>query len=195
MTDQADFELTRRRARATRAKSVLLRSQSATARSHTDVLVDGIVQSLVQAFGLPVNGRSFGDRSDHFALRLPRLPQSVRVVRSSLRAWLSLQGIARDVASDIVLASSEACANAVQHPQRPAQQVFEIAAHRAGDDVVVAVRDFGRWSSGEERDETRGRGFAMMRTLMDAVEVTSSDEGAELVMRRFIRPSPDISER
>ena len=190
----ADFELTRRRARATRTNSALLRSRSARAWSEAEALVDGIVQSLVQASGLPDGARSLGDRGgDDFALRLPRLPQSVRVVRSSLRAWLRRQG--RDIAGDVVLATSEACANAVQHPQRPAQQAFEVEAHRVGDDLVVAVRDFGRWSSGEDRDETRGRGFAMMRALMDAVEVTTSDQGAELVMRRSLRPPPEVSER
>jgi anti-sigma regulatory factor (Ser/Thr protein kinase) len=84
---------------------------------------------------------------------------------------------------DVVLACSEACANAVQHPENLTRQAFEVEARWDGDDLALSVRDFGRWSTDGMRDETHGRGLQMMRALMDAVDVTLADDGARILMR------------
>lgn len=58
--------------------------------------------------------------------------------------------------------------------------------------VRVAVRDFGGWNEGHSRTETRGRGLRMIRALVDRVEITSNEEGTEVVLSSSLRSgAPD----
>jgi anti-sigma regulatory factor (Ser/Thr protein kinase) len=99
-------------------------------------------------------------------------------------------------ALDIVLALSEACANAVEHPTAASRPIFEVNAERRGREIHITVRDFGRWSADEHgRDEhdpgdLSGRGLMMMRALMDHVDVVEDETGTTILMRRKIRAAP-----
>ena len=129
-------------------------------------------------------GRPLGDT---FSLRLARMPQAVALVRHELRRWLDEHGVSTEDAVDITLACSEACANAVEHPDRPGRPAFEVKAWREGDELVLAVRDFGAWTDPSSAG-TRGRGLSMIRALVDVVEITSGGEGTKILMRRTLRP-------
>ena len=125
----------------------------------------------------------FGDRGSTFSLRLARLPQNLRVVRHELLRWLDLRGVQADDAAEIVLACSEACANAVEHPPRGAGPYLEVTAIRRPAEVEVEVRDFGSWGGAPGNDESRGRGLAIMRALTD-VEISTDSHGTRVTMRR-----------
>ena len=83
---------------------------------------------------------------------------------------------------DLVLAISEACSNAVEHAGADHGEVT-LAAEFRDADVVVTVQDAGRWQPPHLRFE-RGRGFRILRALMDDVTVSRRGDGTEVRMRR-----------
>jgi anti-sigma regulatory factor (Ser/Thr protein kinase) len=106
-------------------------------------------------------------------------------MRGRLRDWLSECGVPDSIGGEIVLACSEACANAVEHAQEPAKLEFEITAEWMADEVVVRVRDFGQWR--EPRDESdRGFGFRLIDEMMDQVAVRPNRDGTEVELRRRV---------
>jgi anti-sigma regulatory factor (Ser/Thr protein kinase) len=171
-----------RRARNTRAHSDLLRQRAVSQREQAQALAIRLMRALSDS-----DGRAHVDRGDTFSLRLARMPQVVALVRHELRSWLDERGLAPEDQVDITLACSEACANAVEHPGRPGRLAFEIEAWREGGELVLSVRDFGAWTDATS-GEDRGRGLSMIRSLMDAVEITSGGDGTRILMRRTLRP-------
>jgi serine phosphatase RsbU (regulator of sigma subunit)/anti-sigma regulatory factor (Ser/Thr protein kinase) len=118
------------------------------------------------------------------SMRLPADGRVLAGVRSALRRWLRAHGAAEDQAYDILLATGEACANAVEHAYGPRGGAFELQAMRVGQDAVVLIRDTGRWRA--PRGRHRGRGIAIMRASMDSVQYRRTDRGTEVVLRRRI---------
>jgi anti-sigma regulatory factor (Ser/Thr protein kinase) len=117
-------------------------------------------------------------------LRYQARPSALASARASLRVWLEQAGASEDEVYEVIVACNEACTNSIEHPlRRPGADFFEIEAERAGDEVEVVVRDFGRWRDrGPSGD--RGRGLEFINELMDCVRVSSSEEGTEVRMRR-----------
>jgi serine phosphatase RsbU (regulator of sigma subunit)/K+-sensing histidine kinase KdpD/anti-sigma regulatory factor (Ser/Thr protein kinase) len=153
-----------------------------------DALVDHI---LAHAFREDERGddvavlavRFEGVPAPELRLTLPAAPEALQTAREQLRAWLAHGGVGGDDAHDIVLATWEACANAVEHPEQPTASEFELEASRQGDSVRVTVRDAGRWRAPSEREE-RGLGLLLMRNLMQSVEVTPAPTGTVVYMER-----------
>jgi anti-sigma regulatory factor (Ser/Thr protein kinase)/putative methionine-R-sulfoxide reductase with GAF domain len=115
-------------------------------------------------------------------LRLPAEPSVLAHVRRVTRRWLRDRGAAGNDIVEITMAVSEACANAVEHAYSPAPHVFEIHAETVDDQVIVRVRDTGRWRA--PRGRNRGRGLTIIEAAMDMVHVSSTSDGTELVMQR-----------
>lgn len=181
MDGDRQSEIVWRRARNARARSDQLRRSAASGRDQAQLSATRLMQTLREA-----EGRPLGDRGDTFSLRLARMPQAVALVRHELRRWLDEHGVSLEDQVDITLAASEACANAVEHPSRPGRRAFEVEARRKDGQLLLSVRDFGAWTEASP-GETRGRGLQMIRSLMDAVEVTSYPEGTQVTMRRMLR--------
>ena len=84
-------------------------------------------------------------------------------VRHSLSAWLERAGVADPPRADVVLATHEATANAVEHSSSVTPVV--ISARVAGGMIVIQVNDKGHWKTPEANEE-RGRGLAMIAALV-----------------------------
>ena len=139
-----------------------------------------------------------GERPDDIALlaaRIQPLPEQLSGswpadrsvlagIRQLLRRWLEARGASTEEIYDIVVASQEACANAVEHAYRPGHHSFELDATYDHGRVRVTVRDCGRWRP--PRGTNRGRGVAMMQGLMDSVEIDHSDTGTTVVLERAL---------
>jgi serine/threonine-protein kinase RsbW len=93
--------------------------------------------------------------------------------------------VPREIADDVTLACSEACANAIEHARHAHRQLVEIEAHQEGAQLELRVREFGSWNK-RRRSELRGRGLRLIRELMDAVEVDRRADGTEIVMKRTL---------
>jgi anti-sigma regulatory factor (Ser/Thr protein kinase) len=120
---------------------------------------------------------------ERLSLRLPAEPPVLSSLRRTLRQWLEEHGGGEMAVYDVLVAVTEAAANAVEHAYGPVDATFDVEAEAVGDgEVSVVVRDQGRWRP--PRGHNRGRGTLLMQELMDHFEVTTSEEGTEVRMRR-----------
>jgi PAS domain S-box-containing protein len=127
-----------------------------------------------------------------FEARVPADPASLFSVRSSLSRWLESARIVAGDRHDIVLACSEACANAVEHAYGGSAD-GEIVVHARFSDhtIELSVRDRGRWRV--RRDDDRGRGLGVIRACMDDVSVESGADGTFVRMRRGVKLAEALS--
>jgi anti-sigma regulatory factor (Ser/Thr protein kinase) len=125
---------------------------------------------------------------DRLRLRPPAEPHALASVRESLRQWLDDLGLRKQEAYDVLVASGEACANAIEHAYGPGEASFEIDAWVENGEVAISVRDFGSWR--EPRGHERGRGIDLMKQLMDHAEVRRDAEGT--TVRLGVALSPEV---
>jgi anti-sigma regulatory factor (Ser/Thr protein kinase) len=93
-------------------------------------------------------------------------------LRHALASFLEVFGLDRELIEDIVLASGEVLANAVEHGSASVDNGrVELLARSVGDGTLaVEIRDSGRFI---ERDRVAGRGFGLgiVRHIARSVEI------------------------
>jgi PAS domain S-box-containing protein len=127
--------------------------------------------------------------SDSFELELGSEPGELASMRSLLRRWLrNGEGDDREIA-EILTATGEAAANAIEHGGSIAGgPPFEVSGQLVGDEVEIVVRDSGGWR--ERQRSEGGRGLVLMRALMDSVDVDRGPDGTTVRMRRRLASQP-----
>jgi PAS domain S-box-containing protein len=125
---------------------------------------------------------------ERFELRVPADPARLRAIRQSVTRWLAAGGLDPEAIADIVLACSEACANAIEHAYGPGEGTVEIEGALRQGHVELTVRDLGSWR--EPRGGDRGRGLRLIRACMDEVHVERTRSGTEVRMRRASEAVP-----
>jgi len=123
--------------------------------------------------------------SMRFAADLGALPS----VRRAMRRWLESLGVVGPAADDIVLASWEACANAVEHPLDAAERDLCIDARAGSSLVCVLVRDAGSWRE-RAAPPYRGLGLTLVNAVMDDVAIIHGEEGTIVRMCRCLERGP-----
>jgi anti-sigma regulatory factor (Ser/Thr protein kinase) len=122
-----------------------------------------------------------------FATVLPAALASLPEARRRLRAWLAALGVGPQREHDILLATGEAVANAVEHASRcDARKTVSIEAFLGGEAVAATVSDSGRWagdSSASLRKHGRGRGLTLINGLADSVDSVRTAEGTRITLR------------
>jgi PAS domain S-box-containing protein len=118
---------------------------------------------------------------------IPADPAQLSSVRARLSRWLDAARVGGEDRNQIVLACSEACANAIEHAYREQGGDVQIRGTIDAGDVEIVVRDRGRWRS--PRNDDRGRGLNVMRACMDNVVVEPTAQGTVVRMRRSIIPT------
>ena len=112
---------------------------------------------------------------------------TLSATRHALGRWLSSRGADHDTQMDVVLAVSEALANAAEHGLRgdpdEAVRLRAVVDRRADgrDDVVVTVHDRGRWRTPDPLSD-RGRGLRIIEALVDDMLV-QHEQGTTVVLR------------
>jgi len=123
---------------------------------------------------------------DALELVLPASPSSLAAMRRALAQWLRIAGAREDEVYEFLVACGEACANAVAHAYPPiSESQFEVRAAQHGPEVKVVVSDTGSWREPEPAQP--GRGLALMRELMDDLEIDPAPSGTTVTMRRRLR--------
>jgi PAS domain S-box-containing protein len=124
---------------------------------------------------------------ERLSMRIPADPAKLRSVRRNIGRWLSGHDVSKEDADDIILASSEACANSIEHAYGPGKGSVDIEAEVDDGEITILVRDTGRWRAA--RDGDRGRGLPLIEACMDSCSFTRGDAGTELRMQRRVQPS------
>jgi integral membrane sensor domain MASE1/anti-sigma regulatory factor (Ser/Thr protein kinase) len=119
------------------------------------------------------------------SLRVPADPAKLATLRRTVGRWLARLELTAEETADLVLACSEACANAMEHAYGPGEGFVEVEAEAEGGEITMVVRDTGRWRP--SRNPDRGRGLRMIEACVDSYAIIRSDSGTELHMRRAIR--------
>jgi anti-sigma regulatory factor (Ser/Thr protein kinase) len=120
--------------------------------------------------------------AERLELTLPAEPGSLATLRRALSDWLKRSGVEELTGYDVMVATGEAAANAIEHAYGPGGASFTFAASMADGVLEVAIGDEGRWRPA--RGSHRGRGLGMMEQLMDDVKVDSGEGGTTVTMRR-----------
>jgi len=148
-------------------------------------VLDGRVDGIRAA--TPVSGANGHPLPAHRDWRLPRVGTSVHALRGELRPFLNVASLPADELDDLVLATSEAAVNAVEHPQHPVADFFDVRADVDGSHLSITIRDYGLW-----RDPTpgngRGRGLLLM-SVLSALDITVDPDGTTVTLRNR---SPDV---
>jgi anti-sigma regulatory factor (Ser/Thr protein kinase)/putative methionine-R-sulfoxide reductase with GAF domain len=121
------------------------------------------------------------DDGDPWVTSVRAEPKQLAPLRRALQRWLSNRGVGPHLMYDVIAASGEAVANAIEHAYGPAGGVIRVAGERRKGELAVTVRDFGRWRP--PRYPNRGRGLPMMQGFADWVEVSRSDHGTSVSLR------------
>ena len=116
-------------------------------------------------------------------LRYPADPTVLVSLRQSLRQWLADLGAEEEETYDVLVATTEAAANSIEHAYGPGDATFGGEA-RAGEhgEIGIVVSDAGSWRP--PRGHNRGRGTLLMQELMDDFEVTTGEMGTEVRMTK-----------
>jgi anti-sigma regulatory factor (Ser/Thr protein kinase) len=109
----------------------------------------------------------------------------LRRLRRELAAWLERLEVPDAISDDIVLATHEAAANAIEHARLGTEITVRIS--RADSKIDVLVSNIGGWGEPRSLDQMRGRGLAIMNHVMSDLEVQS------LSQRTVIRMHKELS--
>ena len=123
--------------------------------------------------------------TDRFQVEFPAVPEALAPMRAVLRRWLRHVGGDHREIAEIVTACGEAATNAVEHAGAGGGAPFEVRGQAERGQVRIAIRDHGVWRAPRAGDQ--GRGLALMRALMDSVEVTPTPGGTTVRLERTLQ--------
>ena len=109
---------------------------------------------------------------------LPATPASARAARSLVREAAAEAGLEGEPAWDLMLATTEAVANAVTHGKTWPNDCILFVTAPCPRGLSVQVCDLGTFDSTLEPaplEATSGRGMQIIAALVDRLEVTSGD--------------------
>ncbi|HVW17406.1 MAG TPA: ATP-binding protein [Solirubrobacteraceae bacterium] len=146
------------------------------------------------AHDLPVDG---GDAAElgpdplpddpDLSLTLQARPENVAVVRHAIAGLGDVLDIDDQTLSDIKLAVSEACTNAVVHayPDGVGDDPLEVLAYVRGRRLLLVVRDEGRGIVPRTDSPGLGLGLPLIATLAESVELGTDDRQRTEVRMTF----------
>jgi anti-sigma regulatory factor (Ser/Thr protein kinase) len=123
-----------------------------------------------------------------FSETFQAVPEELRRIRVAVRAWLRGNAVSPEQETDLVLAIGEASANAAEHAyagSEPGVIEIRIANAERADELIVQVRDFGRWREAPARSSgaDRGRGTDLMKALVDGFDRETGSAGTTVSFR------------
>jgi GAF domain-containing protein/anti-sigma regulatory factor (Ser/Thr protein kinase) len=122
-------------------------------------------------------------------LTFPADADSLPQLRRELERWLESAAVPDIDARDILLATWEAGANAIEHSGASDGAVVRVDAALSGDRIRIGVVDRGRWKEPEVRHD-RGLGLRLIEALMTNVDVERTPGGTRVVMERPLTREP-----
>ena len=110
-------------------------------------------------------------------------PSELAPLRQRLGAWLDAQNVDPDAQRSVVLAVSEAAANAVEHGHgSDGLGVVSVMARMDDGRLALSVRDRGGWREPGDPGE-RGRGLPIIEAIVDEVSIEQTEGGTVVRMQ------------
>ena len=100
------------------------------------------------------------------------------IIRRLMERWLIGKGLDDDLIYDVVAATGEAAANAIEHAYGPDGGSLTVSGHMDGGRLTMRIKDGGSWRP--SRGHERGRGLPIMKGLVDEMTVTPSAGGTSV---------------
>jgi serine phosphatase RsbU (regulator of sigma subunit)/anti-sigma regulatory factor (Ser/Thr protein kinase)/anti-anti-sigma regulatory factor len=126
-----------------------------------------------------------------FDVELDVAPDPLQSVRTALRAWLDEFALSADDVEALLLATTELVANVVEHAYlgATAKPVRVKARLERDSRMVLEVIDRGSWKL-PVITKQRGRGLALVRLLVDELQIEQSPHGTTASIRHLVnRPA------
>lgn len=163
-----------------RALECVAHNGSRTAEALHSEIFNGSVENVDDCATLALHN---GDESDgRLYLRFSTSPLFAAIVRESLREFLAESEFADERAFDVLSASGEAVANAIEHGENEPGSTFTLEAALAPEGLTVTVESRGHWRPFTPREE-RGRGVPIMRACSQGFEISSTQDSTSVVLR------------
>lgn len=120
-------------------------------------------------------------------LTVPSTAENIPLVRHAVAGFLDGQELSEALASDVLLAVTEACTNVVQHAYRDGsgrnEPEIELTAEYASSALTISVRDRGRGFAPRVDSPGLGLGLPVIAALTQNVEIRPfPPSGTEVVM-------------
>lgn len=129
-------------------------------------------------------GQELPERPD-LSLTLPARAENVAVVRHAIGGLGEAIDISDQVLSDVKLAVTEACTNAVVHAYPDGDGPLQVAAYLRGERLTIVVRDEGLGIVPRTDSPGLGLGLPLIATLAEALELGTDDEQRTEVRMTF----------
>jgi anti-sigma regulatory factor (Ser/Thr protein kinase) len=139
-----------------------------------------------------------------FLLRLPAGMAAMSIVRQRMRVWLAKVRWPVAEQAAVLMTTSEACSNAVQHAYETGrvgdvEATARVVLGQDGRRVVVVVRDWGRWHRPTAEARCPGHGLRMIDCCTEAFEIRRSATGTTVTLTSravpHMAPTPEVPER
>jgi serine phosphatase RsbU (regulator of sigma subunit)/anti-sigma regulatory factor (Ser/Thr protein kinase) len=111
--------------------------------------------------------------------------QSLHLVRDAIRTWLEGTELERGEAEDLLLATWEICANAIEHAASPTERTIRVRATHDQSRVRVVVDDSGRFVQVQTRPD-RGLGLRLAEHLSSALSITMTEDGTSVALEKLL---------
>jgi serine/threonine-protein kinase RsbW len=138
--------------------------------------------------GLDVEGGTAAGTGRVLTVDLPADPGHLAAIRERLRGWLGALGVDDWDVETVLIATGEACANAIEHGYRFAPGgITTLRAELRDDRLEIEVRDHGGWRPGIGGHGTgRGRGRLIMERVMDEATIVGTPEGTTVHLVKLL---------
>ncbi|MGO9886038.1 MAG: SpoIIE family protein phosphatase [Solirubrobacteraceae bacterium] len=136
--------------------------------------------------------RLSGKESPRLRIEVEAEQSQLPVIRRALGKWLSGLSATPEEQLQLLLACDEASRNVVEHAYGLDSGTILGECDRADREVTIRVRDSG--SDDPSRRIWEGRGIALMRKLVDRMEMTHLEPGTEIELTRSIGEPAEVSQ-
>src|SRR4051794_1221914 len=127
------------------------------------------------------------------SLTLPARAENVAVVRHAIGGLGEALDIDDQTLSDVKLAVTEACTNAVVHAYPDGEGPIEVAVYVGDAVLMLVVRDEGRGIVPRTDSPGLGLGLPLIATLAEALELGTDDADRTEVRMTFRLESEDVA--
>jgi anti-sigma regulatory factor (Ser/Thr protein kinase) len=125
-------------------------------------------------------------------ISLPARAENVAVIRHVLGGVGDALALHPEILSDVKLAVSEACANAVVHAYPKGEPgLLDVELSTGSGNIEIVVRDHGRGMMPRTDSPGLGVGLPLMASLAESLELTNSTDGGTEIRMRFATTDPD----